>query len=117
MTPLSGQAGFSLHNALAGTGKAPSAEVKSALREKAEELEGVFLNTLMSQMFSSIDARGAFGGGYAEETWRSMQAEQYASQIAQAGGVGLADQIMSSLLATQEAAQQTPAIKSPNGAY
>ena len=78
------------------------------LRAKAEELEGIFLNTLMSQMFNSIDARGDFGGGYAEETWRSMQAEQYANAIAKAGGVGLADQIMSNLLNAQESAQQQP---------
>lgn len=86
------------------------------IRAKAEELEGVFLNTLVSQMFSSIDTEGPFGGGHAEETWRSMQSEQYASLIAKNGGVGLADQIMAQLLAAQESAQapaSTPA-KSPN---
>jgi flagellar protein FlgJ len=77
-----------------------------SLREKAIELEGVFLNTLVSQMFSGIDARGDFGGGYAEETWRSMQSELYASQLAASGGVGLADQIMGDLLAIQEASNQ-----------
>lgn len=75
------------------------------LREKAEELEGVFLNTLVSQMFSSLDTDGAFGGGYAEETWRSMQSEQYADMMAKSGGIGLADQIMADLLAIQETHQ------------
>lgn len=73
------------------------------LPEKARELEGVFLNTLMSQMFSSIETEGSFGGGYAEETWRSMQAEQMAQQLAQSGGIGLADEIMRNLLTLQEA--------------
>lgn len=73
------------------------------LRGQAEELEGVFLNTLMSQMFSSIDTEGDFGGGFAEQTWRSMQSEQYAAAMAESGGIGLADQLVSELLLIQEA--------------
>lgn len=75
------------------------------LRRQALELEGVFLNTLTKEMFKGIDARGAFGGGFAEETWRSMQSEQFAASIAAAGGIGLADQLVEGLLAVQQAAQ------------
>ena len=83
------------------------------LWQQAKELEGVFLNTLMKQMFSSIDARSGFGGGFAEETWRSMQAEQYAQSLAQSGGIGLADQIVGQLADQQNAvtaADMAPAI-------
>jgi flagellar protein FlgJ len=74
------------------------------LHKQAVDLEGVFLNTLMKEMFSSIDtSEASFGGGFAEETWRGMQAEQFASAIAEKGGVGLADQLMSDLLRLQEA--------------
>ena len=45
------------------------------------------------------------GGGFGEETWRSMQSEQMADSIAKSGGIGLADQITRSLLDVQEAAQ------------
>ena len=72
-------------------------------REQAVALEGVFLNTLVKQMFSGLDASNGFGGGQAEETWRSMQSEILADQIAQSGGIGLADDIMRTLLARQEA--------------
>lgn len=75
------------------------------MRQQAEELEGVFLNTLMKEMFSSIDGKGDFGGGFAEETWRGMQAEQFAASMAQAGGIGLADALVADMLAMQEAAQ------------
>ena len=61
----------------------------------------------MKEMFSSIDAKGDFGGGFAEETWRGMQAEQFAATMAQAGGIGLADALVADLLAMQEAAQPT----------
>lgn len=87
---------------------APAGQANDPLlgvRRQAEELEGVFLNTLMKEMFSSIDANGDFGGGFAEETWRGMQAEQFAASMAEAGGVGLADSLVADLIALQEAAQ------------
>src|SRR5690606_36899951 len=59
--------------------------VAPRLRQQAEELEGVFLNTLTKQMFASVQTENGFGGGFAEETWRSMQAEQFAATIASAG--------------------------------
>lgn len=74
------------------------------LRNQAKELEGVFLNTLMKQMFSGIKTdQSSFGGGFAEETWRGMQAEQVAGSLAEQGGIGLADNLMSDLLRLQEA--------------
>ena len=87
------------------------------VRQQAEEFEGVFLNTLTKQMFSGIKTdASAMGGGFGEETWRSMQSEQYAAMLAENGGIGLADQIMRELLASQEAtAARTTSL--PSGAY
>ena len=71
---------------------------------QAKQLEGTFLNTLMKEMFSSIKTDDQnFGGGFAEETWRGMQAQQFADAMAQGGGVGLADQLMPTLMQLQEA--------------
>lgn len=76
------------------------------LREQAKDLEGVFLNTLMKEMFASLKTdQGSMGGGFAEETWRGMQAEQMADVLARSGGVGLADALLPDLIAAQEAAQ------------
>jgi flagellar protein FlgJ len=85
----------------AAAGATPSA----GLRKQAQDLEGTFLNTLMSQMFSSIKTDGAFGGGFAEQTWRGMQSEQFASAMAQSGGIGLADQITTNLMQAQQSVQ------------
>lgn len=74
------------------------------LRKQAEDLEGVFLTTLTKEMFKGIDSHGSFGGGFAEETWRSMQSEQFAASMAASGGIGLADQLVDGLLAVQQAA-------------
>lgn len=84
---------------------AAGAQPMDRLRQQAEELEGVFLTTLVKEMFAGIDTEGTFGGGFAEETWRSMQAEQYAAAMAQNGGIGLADALMAGLLRFQEEAQ------------
>lgn len=87
----------------------------SALQKQATALEGVFLNTLTSQMFSSLKTDGTFGGGFGEQTWRGMQSEQMADAIAQAGGVGLAAEITRNLLNAQEAAP-APTPANPYGA-
>jgi Rod binding domain-containing protein len=87
------------------------------VRKQAEDFEGIFLNTLTKQMFSSIKTDdAAMGGGFGEETWRSMQAEQLASTMAQNGGLGIADQLLPDLLALQEAANNQNNIM-PKGAY
>lgn len=79
------------------------------LRAQARELESVFLNTLMKQMFSGIETdKNSFGGGFAEETWRGMQGEQLANQIAESGGLGIAENLLGDLIAMQEAAQNSP---------
>jgi peptidoglycan hydrolase FlgJ len=76
------------------------------LKAQAKELEGVFLNTLMKEMFSSVKGeKDLGGGGFGEDTWRDMQAEQMANTIADAGGIGLADALMGDLLKIQEASQ------------
>ena len=79
------------------------------MHQQAKDLEGVFLNTLTKQLFSSLKTDDKnFGGGFGEETWRGMQAEQLADRLADQGGIGLADQLMPTLLRMQEA-QSSPA--------
>jgi flagellar protein FlgJ len=75
------------------------------VRQQAEEFEGVFLTTLTKELFSSIKTdESVMGGGFGEETWRSMQAEELATTMAQNGGLGIAEQLLPDLLALQEAA-------------
>jgi peptidoglycan hydrolase FlgJ len=89
--------------------KQPGASLTPAqiarVRQQAEDFEGVFLNTLTKELFSSIKTdESVMGGGFGEETWRSMQAEQLAANMAQNGGLGIAEQLLPDLLAMQEAA-------------
>lgn len=74
------------------------------VRQQAQEFEGVFLNTLTKELFSSLKTdESVMGGGFGEETWRSMQSEQLAATMAQNGGLGIAEQLLPDLLALQEA--------------
>lgn len=92
-------------NTAGGSGLTSPAQL-GRLRAQAEDLEGVFLNTLMKEMFSSLQTdSNAMGGGFGEDTWRGLQAEQMADAVAKAGGIGLADSIMGDLLKLQEASQ------------
>ena len=88
------------------------------VQQQAQEFEGVFLNTLTKQMFTSLKTdTSAMGGGFGEETWRSMQAEQMADTIAQNGGLGIAEQLLPDLLAMQEAANNQNKIMPTTGVY
>ncbi|KKB09913.1 rod-binding protein [Devosia chinhatensis] len=88
------------------------------IRQQAEEMEGVFLNMLTKQMFSGLKPDENFGGGFGEETWRSMQGEELANTIARSGGVGIADQLMGEMIAAQEAANASRTMMYPsNGVY
>ena len=74
------------------------------LRAQAEELEGVFLNTLMSQMFSSIETDGRSSAAASpRKPGARCSPSSSPSAMAESGGIGLADQLVSELMKLQEA--------------
>jgi Rod binding domain-containing protein len=79
----------------------PDAQAKA--RANAVDFEAMFLSTMFSHMFTSIDGEGPFGGGGAGGVWRSFLSDEYAKSFAKAGGIGLADSVYRSLIAQQEA--------------
>lgn len=81
-------------------------ELETKARNVAEEFEAVFLATMLEGMFEGLKTDGPFGGGSAEQTYRSLLITEYAKQISQNGGLGLSDQITRDLIALQEGAQQ-----------
>ena len=72
------------------------------MRETAEAFEASFLSQMLKPMFEGLSTDGPFGGGQAEETWRSFMIDAMAKQTVKAGGVGLADQVVSEMLRMQE---------------
>lgn len=72
-------------------------------RKLAEEFEASFLTVMMGTMMQNVGNDPITGGGNAGQTYRSLLTEEYAKSIANAGGVGVADQIYSELIKIQEA--------------
>jgi peptidoglycan hydrolase FlgJ len=83
-----------------GTGLKPAAE---KARAQAQDFEAMFLNTMMQNMFTGIGDDGPMGNSPSTGVWRSFLVDEYAKSFAKAGGIGLADQVYSTLLGQQEA--------------
>lgn len=85
--------------------KAPKLKsmTEAKARTAAQDFEAVFLNSMFQHMFTGLQGDGPMGGKGATGMWRSFLTDQYARNIAKAGGIGIADQVYKSLLAHQEA--------------
>ena len=93
---------------LTPTVAAPNAETPR-MRETAEKFEASFLAQMLKPMFEGIQTDGPFGGGEAEGTWRSFMIDEMAKQTVRAGGIGLADTVVSEMIRMQtEQSQQVP---------
>lgn len=84
--------------------------VDPAMAEKARraavEFEGMTIGELLQPMFDTVDtSEGMFGGGAGESQFRSLQVQEMGKQIANNGGIGLADSVYRQMLAMQEKAQ------------
>lgn len=71
-------------------------------RETAEAFEASFLSQMLKPMFEGLSTDGPFGGGEAESTWRGFLVDAMAKQTVKAGGIGLADRVMTEMLKMQE---------------
>ncbi len=76
-----------------------------AMRKAAEDFEAVFIGRMLQPMFAGIKSDGMFGGGHAEEIFRSMLVEEMGKTIAKGGGIGIADAVYRELVSIQEAQQ------------
>lgn len=107
--PIPGQSANDLLRSQAGAVKAAKSsygftpeQMKARAKKTAEDFEAVFLNNMFQQMFTGIQGEGPFGGSGATGVWRSFLTDEYAKSFAKAGGIGIANQVYSTLLAQQE---------------
>jgi Rod binding domain-containing protein len=78
-------------------------DIHAKARASAQDFEAVFLNSMFTQMFTSVGGEGPFGGGGGVGVWRSFLSDEYSKSFAKAGGIGIADHVYRSLIAQQEA--------------
>jgi len=87
--------------AVPGASPRPDAPTDSA-REVALDFEAFFLGQVMAHMFTGLEPDPMFGGGPAEEIYRSMLSDEIGKAAARAGGGGIADSVMREILRHQE---------------
>lgn len=85
-------------------------------RRAARAFEAQALGQLLRPMFDTVDAsRGTFGGGAGEAQWRPMLVDAYATAIARAGGLGIAEAVHRALLWAQETRAAAAAPRAQEG--
>jgi Rod binding domain-containing protein len=71
-------------------------------KEAAQKFEAFFVGQMMEYMMAGMKADETFGGGQAEDTWRSMLNQEYGKEIAKSGRLGIADKVLNSMIQSQE---------------
>jgi peptidoglycan hydrolase FlgJ len=94
---INGHPDYDLANALAKVSPQAQAKAKST----AQDFEGMFLNSMFSQMTSGLQGEGPFGSTTGTGVWRSMLTEQYSKSFAKAGGVGISKDVFRELILQQ----------------
>ena len=78
-----------------------SPQMQAKTKEKAQDFEAVFLNSMFSQMTAGIKGDGPFGNTPGTSIWRSMMTEEYSKSFAKAGGIGISSEIYRDLILQQ----------------
>jgi len=76
------------------TARATQADAKKA----AVEFETLFLTQVVEEMMRTVKS-GSFGGGHAEETWRSFLSRAFAEEMSGGAGTGIARSVESTIAA------------------
>lgn len=75
----------------------PAADANAEqVAESAKDFEAMFMGQMVDEMLSTIDI-GSFGGGHAEETWRSFLSNAIGQSIADQSSTGIARHIASAM--------------------
>jgi flagellar protein FlgJ len=88
---------------LAAPAPAAGPDRATQMRRAATEFEAMAIGEMLKPMFDTVDtSSGPFGGGVGEAAWRPMLIETIGKQMAQHGGIGLADAVYRALMGSQE---------------
>ena len=78
-----------------------SPQVQKKAKAQAQDFEAMFLNSMFSQMTSSVKGEGPFGDTTGTGAWRSMLTDQYSRNFAKAGGIGISNDVYHTLIMQQ----------------
>ena len=78
-----------------------SPHVKAKAQTQAQHFEGMFINSMFSEMTNGLKGEGPFGDTPGTGVWRSMLTEQYSKSFAKAGGIGISNDVYRTLTLQQ----------------
>lgn len=88
-----------------------SPEEDKKMREACQGMEAIFLNLMLSRMRDTVPKSGLTGSSSQENIMRSMLDTEMTKNLAQTGGIGLADMIYRQLLQEKNAMKPTQTIQ------
>lgn len=77
--------------------KGPSRDSQKELKRAVADFESLFINQMFKSMRETIGKSELFHGGKAEDIYTSMLDTELSKNMAQAGGIGLADMLLRQL--------------------
>lgn len=90
-----------------GIAEALGSDKVAKAKKTSDEFETVFLENFTDKIFGSTETEGPLGeNGTGGGIYRSMLTQEYARHLQKAGGLGLSNDILRSLIQVQEGAQQ-----------
>lgn len=78
---------------------------KGDVEKTAKDFEAVFITQMVQHMFAGIEPDPLFGGGNAEDVFKTFLFDEYGKAVSKAGGIGIASNVARELLKTQEIVQ------------
>ena len=100
--------------AKARAGKEPLTDARrKELKKISQDFESLFVGMMLKSMRSTVPEETLTGGGKAEETYRSLLDQEYATVASRRGGVGIASMVEKELLRRYEV-PQIPAGRKPS---
>ncbi len=73
---------------------------RTRINKVAKDFEASFLSVMLGEMFKDVSA-GDFGGGQAEEAFKTMMTDSFAKSMTTHGGIGLAPALTRQMLTLQ----------------
>ena len=88
---------YSIHVEAASFGhlnnEQPQIDESKKIHEQAVELESVLISKMIEPMFPDGKESDLYGGGHGSDIFRQMMIDEYARNLAQSNGLGLAQNI------------------------
>ncbi|HVJ51110.1 MAG TPA: rod-binding protein [Aliidongia sp.] len=79
---------------------------RAAIKHAATDFEAMFMSSMLESMSAGMKPDKMFGGGQAEQMYRSLMNQEYGKAIASKDTLGIAKEVESEMIQIQERSQK-----------